>query len=146
MQAARSGPDWMLRLDEGEEVVATLAAWADREGIRAASVLQGLGLVRETEVGYLRGDRYESRRFVEPLELLSLAGSIAWEEGAPSVHLHLIGGGPDHRTVGGHLLSSTVALLAEITVRTFPGLTFQRPRLAGRSIRRLELPEGGPPG
>ncbi len=139
MEAVRDGAEWMLRLAEGERLPDALADWATREGIRAAAVLTGIGLVRDTSIGYLRGDRYDVGEFPEPMELLHLGGSIAVEEGAPSVHLHLTAGRPDHSTVGGHLVSSTVALLAEVPVRTFPGRTFRRPYLAGRPIRALRL-------
>ena len=139
MQAAADGGFWMLRLDEGERLPEALVAWARAEGIRAAAVVSGIGLVRDTELGYLRNGRYEPATFREPMELLALGGSIADVDGAPSVHLHLTGGRADHTAVGGHLLRSTVALLAEIGVRTFPRHRFSRPEIPGTTLRRLEL-------
>lgn len=129
----------MIRLDAGERIPDRLAEWARSEGVRAASIVAGIGMVRETEIGYFKDGRYEPHRFSEPLELLGLAGSIAEEAGVPSVHLHLTGSGPDHRAVGGHLLGATVAVLAEITIETFPDHRFARPLDRSRGVRVLEL-------
>jgi hypothetical protein len=139
MQTTDDGPFRMLRLDEGERLPEALALWARAEGVRAAAVVSGIGLVRDTELGYLRNGRYEPGSFPEPMELLALGGSIAEVDGAPSVHLHLTGGRSDHSAVGGHLLRSTVALLVEIGVQTFPGRRFGRPEIPGSNLRRLEL-------
>lgn len=117
----------------------TLTAWALRERVEAGAVLAGLGMVRDTEIGYLRHGGYQKATFEEPLELLGLAGSIAWEEDAPSLHLHLIGGRPDHTTVGGHLFRATVAVLAEIRADAFPGRRFRRPSVPSEGIRALDL-------
>jgi predicted DNA-binding protein with PD1-like motif len=131
----------MLRLDAGERLPETLVEWARQEGIGAASVVAGIGMVRDTEIGYLRSGGYETAQFPEPLELLALTGSVAHEDGGPSLHLHLIGGRPDHSTVGGHLIHTTVAVLAEVTVETFPGRRFRRPADPARGIRTLDLNE-----
>ncbi|HTT25462.1 MAG TPA: PPC domain-containing DNA-binding protein [Thermoplasmata archaeon] len=147
MQSVREGTTWMLRLDAGEPLVETLGEWARRERIQAASVLAGIGMVRDTEIGYYRGTAYDKATFPEPLELLGLAGSIAWEEDRPSLHLHLLGGRGDHTTVGGHLFGTTVAVLAEITVQVFPGHRFRRPPVPGTVLRALSLVDDaqGPP-
>ncbi len=153
MQSVREGTTWMLRLDAGEPLVETLADWARHERMEAASILAGIGMVRDTEIGYYRGTAYDKVTFPEPLELLGLAGSIAWEDDRPSLHLHLIGGRGDHTTVGGHLFGTTVAVLAEITVHAFPGRRFRRPPVPGTVLRALSLsdepapapaPAGGP--
>jgi predicted DNA-binding protein with PD1-like motif len=145
MQSAHEGSTWMLRLDAGEPLVDTLAEWARSQGVEAASVLAGIGMVRDTEIGYYRGTAYDKVTFAEPLELLGLAGSIAFEDDRPSMHLHLIGGRADHTTVGGHLFATTVAVLAEITVHVFPGQRFRRPPVPGTVLRALTLPEPAPP-
>ncbi len=142
MRSVRDGEDWLLRLEEHEVLPDVLATWARDEGIRGAAVLAGIGLVRDTEVGYLREGRYETHRFVEPLELLALAGSIAWEGGNPSVHLHLTGSRADHSVVGGHLIRSTIALLGEISIRNYPGRTFRRPPIPGTSLSALSVGSG----
>jgi uncharacterized protein len=139
MEAIHDGPRWMLKLDAGEPLPETLAAWAARERIEAAAVVAGIGLVRDTEIGYLKDGKYEPKLFAEPLELLGLSGSIAYEDGTPSVHLHLIGGRPDHTAVGGHLLKATIGLLAEIRVDAFPGRRFRRPLEPSRGVRILRL-------
>jgi uncharacterized protein len=144
MQTTHEGTTWMLRLDAGEPLVETLVDWARAHRIEAASVVAGIGMVRDTEIGYYRGTAYDKATFPEPLELLGLAGSIAWEDDAPSLHLHLIGGRGDHSTIGGHLFRTTVAILAEITVRVYPGQRFRRPPVPGTVLRMLTIPDPTP--
>lgn len=139
MQSTRDGAFCLLRLDPGEPVHEALAEWARAEGIEAAAIVSGIGMVRDTEIGYLRGTKYDTTVIPEPLELLALTGSIAVDEGRPSLHLHLIGGRPDHSTVGGHLVAAKVALIAEVTVRVFPGQTFRRLPLPGSGLKALQV-------
>lgn len=139
MESAREGANWFLRLETGEELPGRLAEWARDEGIHAAAVLAGIGQIREGELGFLKDGRYDVARFAGPLELLTLSGSIAWEDGVPSLHLHATAGREDHVVVGGHLIRATVGLLAEISVRQFPGRTFRRPPIPGTELRALRL-------
>lgn len=140
MQATRDGPFHLLRFDKGEPLLEALTEWARSEGIEGAAVLSGIGMVQDTEIGYLRPGGYETSVVAEPLELLSLQGSIASDGGRPSIHLHLVGGRADHGTVGGHLVRTTVAVLAEVSVRTFPGQRFTRTPLPGTPLKLLTFP------
>ena len=137
MLSTKDGPFYFLRFDPGEPLLEALTEWARLEKIEAAAVLSGIGMVKDTELGYLRGSTYEPSTFAEPLELLALAGSIAVDGGRPSIHLHLIGGRADHTAVGGHLLRATVAVVAEVTIRTFPGQSFHRAPLPGSTLKAL---------
>ncbi|MFP9098597.1 PCC domain-containing protein [Flavobacterium sp. RHBU_24] len=42
------------------------------------------------------------------MELASLTGSIAWQNGKPSIHAHGVVTGKDFTAHGGHILSGTV--------------------------------------
>jgi predicted DNA-binding protein with PD1-like motif len=142
MQAVREGTQWMLRLDEGEDLFATLVSFVDREGIRAASVPFGIGMFRKAAFGYWDGTRYDPAEIDRPHELVALHGTIARADGQPSVHLHAAAAGPDHRLVAGHLLRATVGVLVEMQVDTFPGRTFGRPMVESVGLRRLDLEPG----
>ena len=132
----------MLRLDENEDVLDTLAGFARREQISAGAIVAGIGQTRRATIGYWDGSQYRPQELTVPHEVLGLTGSIAQVDGAPSLHVHLTAAGPDYRAVGGHLLRATVGVLMEIVLETFPGRTFGRPMSESIGLRRLDLDPG----
>ncbi len=145
MQTVNDGTHWMLRLDEGQDLHQTLAEFATKQGVRAAAVLMGIGMLRRATLGYWNGKEYQSREILEPHELVALHGSIAEVDQAPSVHLHVAATGPTHEAVGGHLIRGTVGILGELYLETFPGRVFGRPLDEGLGLRTLDLEPGATP-
>jgi predicted DNA-binding protein with PD1-like motif len=129
----------MLRLDDGEDVVAQLTEFARRHSVRAAAIVSGIGMFKVATFGYWDGKEYRPHTLEVPHELVALHGSIAEVDGAPSIHLHVALAGPDHRLVGGHLLRGTVGILNEIFIETFNGRRFGRPLDESFGLRRLDL-------
>jgi len=138
MQAIDAGTRWMLRLDQGQDLFATLGDFAREHGIRAAAVVSGIGMVRNVTVGYWNGSEYVRQELPDPHELVGLHGSIAEADG-PSIHLHAALAGPNHKLVGGHLIRATVWVLNEVFLDTFPGRTFARPIDETLGLRKLDL-------
>jgi uncharacterized protein len=142
MQAVREGTRWAVKLDEGQDLFAALSGFAERERIRAGAVLFGIGMFRRATFGYWDGKQYQPHEIPVPHEVIALHGTIAVADGHPSVHLHAAAAGPDHRLVGGHLLSATVGILQEVVVETFPGREFARPLDESLGLRVLNLEPG----
>lgn len=142
MQAVRDGTRWMVRLDDGEDLLDSLAEFARREDLHAAVVVSGIGMLRRATIGYWDGSRYRPQELTVPHEVVGLHGSIARSGGAPSIHLHVAAAGPDLRLVGGHLLRATVGVLQEILIETFPGRSFGRPLVESFGLRLLDLEPG----
>jgi uncharacterized protein len=142
MQTVHDGSRWMLRLDDGQDLFDALRTLVRTEGIRAGIVLSGIGMLRQSTVGYWNGSEYQPRELVDPHELIGLHGSIAESEGDPAIHLHVALAGPDHRLVGGHLLQGTIGVLAEVYLETFPGRVFGRPLNESFGLRMLDLDPG----
>jgi predicted DNA-binding protein with PD1-like motif len=145
MQAVNEGDRWMIRLETGEELLESLGRFAEERGVHSAAVGMGIGQLREATLGYWNGQKYESNVWEEATELISLAGSIAEDDGRPSVHLHASLGLRTHATVSGHVLRGTVGLLAEVLVETFPSRTFSRPLDESLGLRTLRLSAAPPP-
>lgn len=143
MQAVSDGARWMLRLDDGDDVFRSLTEFARSNGIRAAAVLSGIGMFKDATFGYWNGKEYQPHSIDRPHELVSLHGSIAEVDGAPSVHLHVALAGPTHTIVGGHLMRATVGILNEIAIDAFPGRRFDRPLDESFGLRRLDLEPNG---
>lgn len=145
MQAVRDGNRWMLRLEDGQDLLEALSEFAGRENVRAAAVVSGIGMVRRATIGYWDGSQYRPHELTVPHEVVSLHGSIARADGAPSVHLHMAAAGPDFRLVGGHVIRATVGVLQEVALETFPDRTFGRPMVESFGLRMLDLEPGPEP-
>lgn len=109
---------YMVRVDKGEEVVASLLAFAEEHDVRCASVT-GLGGVRNTRLAYFctAQKEYLPRDFEDVLELVSLTGNLGVHAGDPFLHAHVVLSDREFRCFGGHLLRSEVAVTAEFAVR-----------------------------
>lgn len=119
MQAKRMSWGWVLRLDAGEEVVSTLAGWAEREHVKSGQVT-GLGAVGETELGFFVRETksYVHHVFRGEHELGSLTGNISVLDGRPFPHLHALIAGEDFVGYTGHLFRGVVTVTCEIHVVT----------------------------
>lgn len=142
MQQVRDGPRWMLRLDDGQDLPATLASFATEHSVRAGVIVSGIGMLKAGTVGFWDGQQYQPRELTEPHELVGLHGSIAESDGAPSIHLHAALADRHHALTGGHLLRGTVGVLAEVYVEVFPDRAFGRPLNESLGLRSLDLQPG----
>jgi len=145
MQTVRDGSRWVIRLDDGQDLFEALSEFAVREQVRAGTVVFGIGMLRRATFGYWDGKQYQPHELTVPHEVVALHGTIARQDGAPSLHLHGAVAGPDHRIVGGHLLRATVGMLQEVLVETFPGRTFGRPMVESYGLKMLDLEPPGEP-
>lgn len=139
MQEVQDGPRWMLHVGAGADLFRELTDFARRHEIRAASVVEGIGMLSSATLGFWNGREYAPRELRQPHELVALHGSIADVDGAPSLHLHAGLGSSEHQLVGGHLLQATVGILVEAYVETFPGRRFGRPLDESLGLRRIDL-------
>jgi len=133
MQAQRTTYGWILRLDRGEEIVGSLATFAEREGIRAG-FLSAIGAVGEAELGFFGPERgvYDRRTFTGDHEIGALTGNFSELEGRPFPHCHVVLSGPDFVAHTGHLFRGVVTVTCEIQVVTDPGV-----------LRRVARPDLG---
>ena len=122
MDYRRFGSTIILRIDQGEEILAQLKAMALRENIRLASV-QGLGAVGDFTVGVFRtGEKqFRPQRFTGDHEIVSLTGTITTMDGEYYAHLHMAAGDETGRVVGGHLSEAVVSATCEVMVEILPG-------------------------
>ncbi len=122
MIEARTEHDAVVRMMDGEDLLAGLSGLE----IDSAVVVCGIGMLRELELGYWNGAEYEKHRIEQPVELVSLQGTIAQMDGERVVHLHASVAQRDGSTRGGHLFAGTVHNTAEIALRMPPGIALER--------------------
>jgi predicted DNA-binding protein with PD1-like motif len=107
---------YLMVLRQGDDILKEIEALAVSENIPSAT-FTGMGFVNIT-FGFFdfKTKKYDPKEFKE-MELASLTGSIAWQDGKPSIHAHGTVTGKDFMSYGGHILSGTVSTgSVEITV------------------------------
>jgi predicted DNA-binding protein with PD1-like motif len=112
-----------IRLDRGEEVIASLTQFATERGVRAG-VLSGLGAMGDVELGFFVPSTrtYIRRVFPGDYEIGSLTGNFSELNGGPFPHCHAVIGGEDFAAFTGHLFRGLVTVTCEIQVITDPGV------------------------
>jgi predicted DNA-binding protein with PD1-like motif len=100
---------YALIFDKGDEVMKELAAWVKAERVAAAH-FTAIGAFSEVTLGYFDRERkdYSKIPVREQVEVLSLVGDVARQDGEPKVHAHVVVGKRDGTAHGGHLLDARV--------------------------------------
>lgn len=112
MEVARTSTAIMLRLEHGEDILASIAQ-VTREERSTLLLCTGLGMIHDFELGYFDRGSYVKREFLEPHELLALQGTVA-SSGDPRLHVHATVANTQHMAFGGHLLRGKVWMSNEI--------------------------------
>jgi predicted DNA-binding protein with PD1-like motif len=108
---------FLVRVDRGEELVASILEVAARHDLGSGVVL-AIGALENVELGFyvLDEKRYLRRTLPGMHELLSLQGNLARLDGEPALHAHVVLGARDFSTLGGHLFRGSVAVVAEVVI------------------------------
>ena len=145
MQSQRTRYGWALKIEPGEEIVATIQSFAAANGIRAGA-LSGIGAVGETELGFFvpATGTYVRRTFEGDHEIGALTGNLSELEGQPFPHCHLVLAGDDFVAHAGHLFRGVVTVTCEIQLVTDPG-TLRRIKRSDLGFHPLQLGESSEP-
>ena len=129
-----------LIFDKGDEVVAELTRFAQRERMTAGH-FTAIGAFSEATLGYFDRERKQYTRIPvsEQVEVLSLVGDIALEGEAPKVHAHAVLGRSDGSTRGGHLLEARVWPTLELVLVESP-VHLRRKSDAASGLALIHLP------
>lgn len=113
----KSGLDYIVRLEKGEEICSSLLRFAEMENILSASVT-GIGATDDFTVGIYEPARkaYDPIHVTGDHEITALTGNLTRKDGCAYQHLHITCAGLGGTVTGGHLVSGTVSLTAEIFV------------------------------
>ncbi len=108
-------------LDPGEDAVGCLLAFAQDHRITAAA-LTGLGAFQDVTLGFFDIERkeYERIRIDEQVEVVTLVGNFATQDGAAKIHPHVVVAKRNGQAFGGHLLEAHVRPTLEVVVTEAP--------------------------
>ena len=136
----RTPAGYLMVLTRGDDLFAELTRLMLEADIPSAS-LSGFGFAGEVIFGFFDFEKKEYRpaRFHQR-EMTGITGTLAWQDGKPSIHAHGVGGGLHYTTVGGHLLALTVGRGSlEVTI-TVHGQRLERRRDEEIGANILQLP------
>ena len=113
----------MLRLDPGEEIVASLTRLMEQEQVQLGSVT-AIGAANDVTIGIFstQEKQYHARRYQGDYEISALVGNVTRKEGEPYLHLHITIGNPVTGEVhAGHLTSATISATLELFLQVWDG-------------------------
>ena len=112
----------LVQMSPGEEILEQIALIAEKENIRFAEVT-GLGSIREFSICVYDLDNkyFYNNDYNEPMELISLTGTITTQRGRPYAHMHMSVSDLAARCFGGHLTRAVVSVTCEMVIRIIEG-------------------------
>ena len=110
---------FILKLEKGEEIIATLSDFAQKEKIDGGFVY-GIGTANNLTLGYYNADKkdYLKKAFQGDFEIVSLMGNISLLKGSPVAHIHMVISDSNFNCSAGHLFSGTIAATGEFVIHT----------------------------
>ncbi len=122
MQYAQYNDHYVVRLDEGEEAVASLRRFLVERGILGGYFL-AWGSFSRLKLRYFRPAEREWKEWTldRQVEVASLVGNISTLDGEPTIHAHMVVGDESFQTYSGHLAEGMVRPMLEVFVTPFVG-------------------------
>jgi uncharacterized protein len=116
-----AGPTFVLVFETGDEAMDGLRSFATEHGLGAAH-FSGIGAFSDAVLGYFDWERkdYQPIRIDEQVEVVSLLGDVALQDGKPAVHAHVVVATRDGAAHGGHLLEAHVRPTLEVVLSETP--------------------------
>ena len=123
MEYRKFSQGYVLRLDPGEEIVASLTRLVEQEQVQLGSVT-AIGAANDVTIGIFstQEKQYHARRYQGDYEISALVGNVTRKEGDPYLHLHITIGNPVTGEVhAGHLTSATISATLELFLQVWDG-------------------------
>ena len=122
MEFRQFGQTYVVRMDRGEEIIATLTALCAQENIRLATV-EAIGAVDHAVLSIydVPTKTFSRKEFSGAMEIASLLGSVTRKDDAPYIHLHATVCDQALNAHGGHANALTVSATCEMFVRVIDG-------------------------
>jgi len=111
---------------QGDEAFSGLAEFAEKYHVTSAH-FTAIGAMDGATLGWFDPQRkmYKKIPVSGQQEAIGMSGDIALYQGKPIVHTHMVLGGPDGTTHGGHVLEAYVSPTLEVMVTVDP-VTMQK--------------------
>ena len=112
---------WAVIFEKGEEAMGGLLEFAGKQSAGAGH-FTAIGAFSKAVLGYFDWETKQYRRIPvdEQVEVVTLLGDIALENGKPKVHAHAVLAKRGGVTAGGHLLEGHVRPTLEVVLSQSP--------------------------
>jgi uncharacterized protein len=117
----------VARLRHSCDLLAEIATLADSHGIAMAD-LRAIGALQRARLSFYdqTTHRYEEFAVDEPVELVSLLGTVSRRDGETAVHAHVALAGHRGGCIGGHLAPGCVVFACELVMQELIGEPLER--------------------
>lgn len=126
MEYRKLGEAYYVRMDRNDEIMSSIVHLCEQESIQSAT-FWGIGGCSDAEIQVFNpaDGTFDTEHVEGTLELVSLMGNVISDENdARTLHAHALFAyreNGEHKTVSGHLKSSTIRYTAEIELRPVIG-------------------------
>jgi predicted DNA-binding protein with PD1-like motif len=110
-----------LIFDTGDQITGNLQRFAQDNHLRG-SHFTAIGALSDAVIAWFdwEGKKYRHISINEQVEVLSLIGDIAEDDGEPKIHAHIVLGKADGSAHGGHLVEAHVRPTLEVILTESP--------------------------
>jgi predicted DNA-binding protein with PD1-like motif len=141
MLYTKKGTGFVLRLEQGDDILKTLRQFAEAKKLHAA-FFEGIGSLYKARLGHYDFQdtkTYKYETFDEDLEILSLSGNVSTMNQHALPHAHATLGRRDFTVIGGHLEEGSLANMVEINLAKLPG-KLEKAKDTNVGLNLLQLP------
>lgn len=140
MKYKRFGSKVVIRLDDGDEIIASITEVCIKEDI-SSGIIQGIGATEEmrTRIYDKASDSFVFKDLTGSREITSLTGNITMTaEEELFIHIHITAADKEMKISGGHLMSCIISVTGEIFLDILDGTVNRYPN-EGELFGRLKL-------
>ena len=118
MQYEKDGDTYIIYLEQGESIMATLTEFCIDHQIKNGQI-SGIGAIKEIELGSydLKNQKYITHKLDNIWELTSYQANIQLKNKDPFIHAHINISDHNLTVKGGHLFEAKVAVVGEFILR-----------------------------
>lgn len=122
MKFLKMGNRYLVRIDKGEEVIASLTEFCKNNGVKLGTIM-GLGAADRVTIGLFNTitKEYHNKELVGEYEITNLTGNITTKDGEAYIHLHITLGDEEYKAHGGHLNECWISGTCELAIDTVDG-------------------------
>ncbi|OPX26564.1 MAG: hypothetical protein B1H05_02090 [Candidatus Cloacimonas sp. 4484_140] len=118
---------YCIRMLHGEDFLSQLNSLAEKQDLKNAIIINGVGMLKGAKIGYYRDGTYQIKTISDPAELVSTSGDMYINPaGKHEWHVHVALAERSHEMLGGHLLGGIVWNTAELFLQIIPDARFVR--------------------
>ena len=110
-----------FRLHRGDDLLLSIRSYAEKNNLRAAAIVSGVGCVTQAVIRDASG--VNTHQLLGRYEIVSVTGTVS----SARTHLHISLAGEDMRVLGGHLCEGTIVnTTCEVVLLELPDVVFSK--------------------